>query len=406
MFSLKILFDQKATKTLFYICAIKFPKFNVLSFPLYMFLIYVQLHYKNKAFRIRSIPDKLMRQLIVDNRSEYPIDVNNTIVLSVNTIRISNIGKLVKLLIYNRSKWQSKLVHVLGLNTADTNQVLCNDTLFFNLKLKEIANDVVLCKLQSIENIINFASYVDLSLINTEHDVVNAITDELLTNYFKTPKLIRKNDVIAIDVIDYCAKYHFTHNKINEIDAIYFKCNKIRYEENYDCDATYFCCSSKTTLKQSANTQSYRIPMEKAIGSKEINYDKSIDPDDYTINVCPFGLETYENELLNCMKPFLNERNNRFVLVLLKMLLILSFLFFADCRHLKPTFLLKGPRGVGKSVLVRATTKKLGINLYKVNPLEVQSQTYAQNEIKTRNFMLKAKLCSPCVVWIENFEVC
>lgn len=79
---------------------------------------------------------------------------------------------------------------------------------------------------------------------------------------------------------------------------------------------------------------------------------------------------------------------------------------FSACPHLKPIFLIKGPRGVGKLLLIKSLANKFGLNLLEVNPIEVQSQTYVQTEIKIRNFILKAKLCSPCILSISQFEVC
>lgn len=68
-------------------------------------------------------------------------------------------------------------------------------------------------------------------------------------------------------------------------------------------------------------------------------------------------------------------------------------------------FLLKGNKGSGKNELVEVLAAKLGLNLYKVNPNDFAAVAYAQMEIKLRNVFFKAKLCAPCILVIDNFEV-
>lgn len=306
MSNLQVILNHKLSKTLLYACAIRFSKCNALTFPFYMFLIYVKLYYKNKKFNIKSVPYDLIKQLATRNKDLLTTDINNTVIINASILKIKNINNIAKLQIYHDGHIRAKIVFVVGLN-INSNELLISDALYSNLKLNPNSGNI-LAKLQRINDKLKFASYADISLINTEHDIINAVTDELLKNYFKTPKIIQKYDLIQIKIKEYCPKFYYTHNKINEINFIYFKCNKIKQDDNFDSLSCYYCCSDETTLKQSANSQSYLIPQQYDICLKEIVYNKTINIEQYLINTCPFGLQLYLKQIEDCMKPFLQNR--------------------------------------------------------------------------------------------------
>lgn len=313
MYNLKPLFNHKLTKTLFYTCAIRYPKHNPLLFPFYMFLIYAQIRNKNQKFHLKSIPYKLMKELL-SYKNDKVLDVNNTIIVNINVLQTITNRRWAKLLIQHENKLKSRIVYVIGLNNTKANELLLTETACFNLKLNQNNNNnvVIYGRLQPFNNTVNYASYVDISLINTEHDVINVVTDELLKNYFKTSRIVNKNDLIQIEVKDYCPKYYYTLNKINEIKYVYFKCNKIRFDDDFDCDGIYLCSSDKSTLKQSANTQSFLIPTEKSYYTNKIAWNNEINVDKCTINICPFGLDDSLKLIEDCVKPFLDERKQHF----------------------------------------------------------------------------------------------
>lgn len=271
-----------------------------------MLIIYIQLCCRNKTYTLRQVPRELMKHLIMKNVKNSYIDVNNTVVVSDQILKIVNIKNIAKLSIFGGSNRKSRLVWVVGLK-IDKNTLLVCDSASFNLKLTSNENKAKLIKIKSK---IKTASHVDISLVNTQHDVINAVTDEILNNYFKTPKLVHKNDLIPIEVKLYCPKFYYTHNKIHEIDYIYFKCNKVRHEENFDCKTSYFCVVGETMLKQSANTQNYLIPSLKHISMYPIN--ESVDFNSCLSNQCPNGLEGYFQEIEKCIQPFIDSSKYHF----------------------------------------------------------------------------------------------
>lgn len=88
-------------------------------------------------------------------------------------------------------------------------------------------------------------------------------------------------------------------------------------------------------------------------------------------------------------------------------------LFFYHCTDLagiqlnvRPVFLMKGSRGCGKRELVRTTSKRMGLNFLGVDFVEVQTLTSAQTEAKLRIMLQNAQQCVPCILYLNNIQVC
>lgn len=72
---------------------------------------------------------------------------------------------------------------------------------------------------------------------------------------------------------------------------------------------------------------------------------------------------------------------------------------------MKPTFLIQGRKGIGKNSIISALASKIGVQIYKAECSDIQTNTSAQTESKLRNVFMKSKLCAPCFLVLNNFEV-
>jgi len=73
--------------------------------------------------------------------------------------------------------------------------------------------------------------------------------------------------------------------------------------------------------------------------------------------------------------------------------------------NIRPVFLIKGPRGCGKHELVRAASKRMGLNFLDVDFVEVQTLTSAQTEAKLRIMLQNAQQYVPCILYLNNVQV-
>lgn len=135
-----------------------------------------------------------------------------------------------------------------------------------------------------------------------------------------------------------------------------------------------FCVKGKTTLKQSINIGSF-IPKSLTICPIGCRNDLDID-------ICPYGLKKYFNNMEKSVLPFL--RNKKI--------------------NLWPLFLIQGEKGCGKEILTSSLAAKLGTHYFKINHSHLSANIYAQNEMKLKTTLFNAKLGAPCIVSIQNFE--
>lgn len=73
--------------------------------------------------------------------------------------------------------------------------------------------------------------------------------------------------------------------------------------------------------------------------------------------------------------------------------------------ELDPVFVLSGPSGVGKSLLLETTSKAFGVNFCHIDCNDLISSTSAQIHANFKNAFNKVHKCLPCIVEIFNVEV-
>ncbi|KAF2904257.1 hypothetical protein ILUMI_01922 [Ignelater luminosus] len=355
----------KSVKVLIYVSFLRFPKYSPYFFPFCMLIIYNRIRKNQKLFNIVSVPSELIRKVIEDYHLTFCDDENNTILINKN---YSN-GYFVKIIYRSCVKRIVYAVETSNHKVNNESAIVMSDTLKHNLGNIE---DVKLSFVQPNE--IYFATEIDLSLVNTNYDISNAVIDAVIKNYFKTPKFVCRNDLIVINFQKYAPEFFYTSTKYRNVKYVYFKCNKII--SKHSKVNTFLCMIGETTVKQSANVQSYIAPTVKDMCSFK-------EEDFYNlISKCRDGLEDYKEEIERAVKPFLRKHK----------------------LDLKPTFLLQGNKGAGKSLIVSSLASKLGLHLYETASGDITSSTYAQTETKLRNIFFKTRLCTPCILTIKNFE--
>lgn len=281
----------KSVKVLIYVSFLRFPKYSPYFFPFCMLIIYNRIRKNQKLFNIVSVPSEIIRKVIEGYHLTFCDDENNTILMNRNYCN----GYFVKIIHGNYVK---RIVYAAEANNLKVNNesaIIMSDNLKHNLSNIE---DIKLRFIQPNE--IYFATEIDLSLINTNHDISNAIIDTAIKNYFKTPKFVCRNDLIVINFQKYAPEFFYTSSKYRNVKYVYFKCNKI-ISKNVKGN-TFLCMIGETTVKQSANVQNYiASSLKDMCGFYEENVYN-------LISKCPDGLENYMGEIERAVKPFLRRR--------------------------------------------------------------------------------------------------
>lgn len=375
--------DNMEYRTILYVSKILFPKYPSYLFPSYMLRMYIKITAVNIYREAFTIPDKFCIKLLGRFKKTIPIDANNCLLVKENVIRALGIQNFAKIFIKSDTGNVTRIVQVVSLKDLALDSkydLVGSSTLIHNLKTCGINNKFNLAPAKSLD--LKTAKEVNISLINMAVDISAVITDEILKNYFKMPKIVYKNDVISINIKEFARGYFYSNMHVNETSTIYFKCNTIKVDENDDFPDGCVCTTDEACLKQSANVQNY-IPRNSKI-LKLIDIKKLEEINTGLIDNCPLGLQDYFRELENSILPFLNKN------CLLKV---------------NPMFLVQGPEGCGKKLIVSALADKLGVHMYRISSLDVSASVYAQVESKLRTVFFKVKLVSPAIFVMDNFEV-
>ncbi|KAK4873529.1 hypothetical protein RN001_015558 [Aquatica leii] len=354
---------KNVTKILAYSCRLRFPKYPSYYFPFYMLIIYNHTRKLKQMFKLVAIPDAAIAKFCSGHGLAFCDDVNNSIVVSKTYLDECKVTE-------NFVRIRRRFAYIIGANIK-AGEAVVSDTFRNNLNLDST-------KLEFVNsNCIPILSEINLSVINTYHDLSNSLVESLVKNYFKTPKILHTNDVICVDFRKYAPEFYFTSHKFMGLKNVYFKCNKLYVKQNsVTCG---LCMLSKTDIKQSANVQSFVAPVFKSITCDFTNCE---DYDESLIDCCPYGLKIYMDKLERSIKPFLKK----------------------NTIQLKPTFLVQGSKGSGKTLMIASLASKLGLHLYEANSGDLTAPVYAQTETKIRNLFFKARLCTPCVLLIKHFE--
>lgn len=78
---------------------------------------------------------------------------------------------------------------------------------------------------------------------------------------------------------------------------------------------------------------------------------------------------------------------------------------FSDFNSLKPVFLVYGPNGCGKNILIKSVSSYLGLNYILQCCFDWPTNNIAQFKKKLEYFFDNIRKMIPCLLHLDNFEV-
>lgn len=269
-----------------------------------MLVKYIAIQRANKNYEVKAIPDEFMSILLKYKMTNTCCDTNNSVVLS--NVVLKDVGVLGKRFLKIRLKTDNtikeRIAQVFSVDMGTSEAIKLSDTFLHNFGIANIQQCVNLIYVKDPP--LKVATEVDISLFSVHNGISTVVTDDILKRYFRTPKILYRNDIIAIDIQIYGAEYYYTSKQMNEMRTIYFKCNTIILEENKNHDGPCICVSDQTCLKQSADIQSF-IP--RRLSNQQLIEEDIVQLDGALIEVCPYGLDYYVNDIEKAITPFLDK---------------------------------------------------------------------------------------------------
>ncbi|XP_018358506.1 PREDICTED: peroxisome assembly factor 2 isoform X1 [Trachymyrmex cornetzi] len=281
------------------------------------------------------------------------------------------------------TKYKLMIISMPGISK---NTILISETTERNLQnalcCKRLDNSCFILPLE--DDVIEFASEARISLIANPYDCTTEILDVMLQNYFLHPRFLHVNDIFRIDAKEY-AQDQFYSSGFAGISVMYFTVQALKVNRN-GCSNSLNSCyvvRGESTLIQEAQVHNY-IPQECvcSLSNAFLQQNRATPNHKY-----PSALMEPLEHLESCITLFLKKDLANVQL------------------NVRPIFLVKGPWGCGKHNLVRATSKRMGLNFLGIDFVEVQTLTSAQTEAKLRIMLQNAQKCVPCILYLNNVQV-
>lgn len=401
-------------QTLSYVGKLLYPQYPCYFFPSFLLIQtynrLVELR-KNPRFRVLPIPNKLYKILVKNQRfecdhfcllseelyDEYDLNIKPNWVNIVFGNESNDRSKDIVQTILTKPN-ASVLVPIVAVAECQKNCIFVSENCYQNWCIKYKIPDgqqmrVRLRKITAGQNLPKLAVRTTIFLIKIPYELPLDITDEIISNYFLTPRLLYRNHtyeiVLSEKQVGFALYSQYLHI-FSQLKQLYFRCIHMESDNN---QFEHFAIVSKgaTTLHQST---SVNLPIPR----------KCLD--DYGfVSLCPWGLLKHFNYLKSCILPFMG--NNFYSSGdspsshTSPAPASLSFI-----SRIHPAFLVQGARGSGKLDVVKYTARSLGFQEYIVNCAELASNgNAAQTEAKIKLAFTKAGLYEPSILVLNNFEL-
>ncbi|XP_011640683.1 peroxisome assembly factor 2 [Pogonomyrmex barbatus] len=357
-------------------------------------LSYIFLEYLHRRFQRLlkqnlswiTLPNTVLKRMLADleiTRNEY-VDYDSCAIANMQLSRKPssspwfNICSMALMMRY-------KLM-IISVPEINENVILISETTEHNLqkifRCEQLDGSCFI--LPSEDDAIEFAAEARISLIANPQNCATETLDVMLQNYFLYPRFLHVNDVFRIDAREY-GQDRFYSSASPGISAIYFTVRALRVNRNGHSSNVNSCyvVRGESTLIQETQVHDY-IPRERVCSLPNGILRWNDVAQELLNRRYPSALMESLEYLESCIMPFLKK----------------------DVQlNIRPVFLVKGSRGCGKHKLVRAASKRIGLNFLGIDFVEVQTLTSAQTEAKLRMMLQNAQQCVPCILYLNNIQV-
>nr|XP_012225012.1 PREDICTED: peroxisome assembly factor 2 [Linepithema humile]XP_012225013.1 PREDICTED: peroxisome assembly factor 2 [Linepithema humile] len=357
----------------------------VLSYIFLEYLYYrLQRLLKQKLCWI-TLPDTALKY-ILDNleniQNEY-IDYDSCALGNIQFLKKSPSSWFHACSMISMTKYKLMITSIADINE---NTILISETMQHNLQnalcCEQLDESCFILPLEA--DVVEFATEARISLIANPYDCATEIINTMLENYFLHPRYLHINDIIKIDAKEY-AQDRFYSSGSAAIPTLHFavKSLKLYHDERINSVNSCYVVRGETALIQEAQVHGYN-PRKHVFSFSDDVFLRRGEKIRLPNGKCPSVLKESLEYIESCIMPFLKEDIQS---------------------HIRPVFLVKGPRGCGKHELVRIASEKFGLNLLDVDFAQVQTLTSVQTEAKLRIVMQNAQQCVPCILYLNNIQV-
>lgn len=400
-------------RLLLYVCKLRFPKNPPFRFPVYMIVKFLQdfqfkFHVRQLNFQLRPISNRYFDFLCRDHeiQSDHTIFINqkvfdyyiyqkdvNFLNLTISDAtkkskKLTNAEKVVKKILdspENTAK-SSKMIavyQVFPLEGIPINKVFIKENSFWNFidkfKLNPEHHEIYvnLSMLGQTQKLPTISTKANIFLVNSAYDVPSSFVDDVMSEYFKKPRLLYRNHTYRLDLNEQeLGNFIFCENfsLITKLKRLYFKCVHLE-SRGTSFDSAGIVVRNLTSLHQTT-TINYQVPRQMF--------------SDHFISSYPSGLKSPYENLRSSIMPFIAASE--------------SSKNMMKTRKIFPIIQLQGERGSGKRKIVQAVADGLGIHVHFAECCDIVTSIATQTEQKVLYTLHRATNCQPIIVCFNDFE--
>lgn len=292
-------------KSLLYISYILHPKYPIYFFPTYMYFVFLQVKKQKTCCNVIPCPFELIEHYL-NKYTDSAFDASNCVVVPEALTKdiINNSFNLVKLHLKNNNA-DFRIVHAIPESSLTANEILVSENLFYNINQVNYVNKMRVSAMN--QSYIKIAKDVEVALINVQHEINHDIVNNLLKNYFQTPRILYKHDIFSVNLAKYAPQYVCSSFQLSDIENLYFKCKKISSSTVDDSLSGYFCVMGESDLRQGANIRGYLPASIFKLCNKDCLLNDDAPYEECIISNCPHGLGDSMTNIEKAMHPFLSK---------------------------------------------------------------------------------------------------
>lgn len=248
----------------------------------------------------------------------------------------------------------------------------------FNFTNSSMGNAKLWAKLDHLneeQTIPNIAVKAHVYILNNPYELPPEVSELILGNYFNTPRILHRGHTYRIEVnaeLIGTSQYAHYYLIFAYMKFVHFRCVHLEVKGS-DFEMQAVVAKGFTNLVQIAHTHQF-LP-------RQLLDDMAI------VEGYPLGLRSSYECLRSSINAFLPRKTT-----------------CLSSKHIYPMFMLQAERGAGKTKLVNAVARDLGMHLYGVDCAEIVSQVPSHTELKLKAVFAKSLVSEPLLICFHNFE--
>jgi peroxin-6 len=400
-------------KLLLFVCKLRYPTHRPYDFPVYLIVKYIQdfqfnFHIRQLNFQLRPIPNRYFDFLCRNHeiQSDHTIFINQKVfdyyiyqkdvnflnlTLSDATNKSKKLSEAEKVVnkILDSSENTAKnnkmiaIYQVFPLEGIPINKIFIKENSFWNFLDKYKLNPehqeiyVNMSMLAQTQKLPTISTKANIFLVKSPYDVPSSFVDDVMSEYFKKPRLLYRNHTYRLDLTEeQLGNFIFCENfpLITKLKRIYFKCVHLE-SRGSSFDLAGIVVRNLTSLHQTT-TINYQVPRQMF--------------SDHFISSYPSGLQSSYENLRSSIMPFIASSE--------------SSKNMMKARKIFPIIQLLGERGSGKRKVLQAVADGLGIHVHYSECCDIVTSIATQTEQKILYTLHRATNCQPIILCFNDFE--